>query len=573
MVTSASTNGSLKTIIVTLQPSTSPVNGTASTSSSIDQTSSTSGSTTAIAIGASVAVVVLLLAVGLYAFMRRRNRQRRATIEDIKMTSLHFSKQQQEYHGNNGMTISAGMNVPKPALRFDGPFNAETISKPVAAFNQQQQAQEHQNQLQSLPEKPNPLFGSIPHSNQLEIVGSSTAFREQNQHQYQQPAWQTQRAQNLEPIFKSRDEFSEQPVQSPQRSKATYDPSQIGQATSQGAIILPSFDEISSWDRDRVANLLDSMELSSRVVSTLHARNVTGYELLVMTEDRLLEFGIHQAIAREIILSVVARLRQGSSASVGVGLGGGGSGSGANNNLPEAIMTDCDKLQQFNSPTGCCSSEKIRCSPSGRIQELHLEGAGLKGDIGSFISTVASFSELTFLDIRSNTELLGSIQEDLGKLTGLIELYIGGSGDWPNKVDIHGGIPQGIGNLVKLKKLWLRGTNVDGSIPIGISNLANLEELRLDRNSLSGSVPETFGSRFQRVVNLDISLNALSGLVPVALAEMTSVQTMWLGWNKFEGVIPSQLAKLQNIQRLWLNDNQLVGTVPQEFNGSPMTFL
>ncbi|KAJ3108065.1 hypothetical protein HDU97_002300 [Phlyctochytrium planicorne] len=85
-------------------------------------------------------------------------------------------------------------------------------------------------------------------------------------------------------------------------------------------------------------------------------------------------------------------------------------------------MTDCDKLQQFNPPTGCCSSEKIRCSPSGRIQELHLEKAGLKGDFGSFISTLVSFSELKVLDIRSNTELIGSMPDDLTKLTGLTEL-------------------------------------------------------------------------------------------------------------------------------------------------------
>ncbi|KAJ3108063.1 hypothetical protein HDU97_002298 [Phlyctochytrium planicorne] len=320
MVTSASTDIAPKTIVVTLQPSASPVTATMPTASVADvPPAPSSGSTVTMAAIAGSVVVVVLLAAGLFAFMWRRNRQKKATIEDVKMSNLPSSYQVQPYYGNHGT-----------ASTFSESYKSDTLSKPVTAFNQPP-AQEHQNQFQSPPEKSNPLFGFIPESNQPQAMTSSTPFQEQHQQQQRQ-AWPAQSSQEVMPIFKSRDEYTQQPVPSPARSKATYDPSQIGQATSQGEIILPTFDEVSRWDRDRVANLLESMELSSRVVSTLHDRNVTGYELLVMTEDRLLEFGIHQAIAREIILSVVARLRQGSSASVGIGVGGSGSGP---NNLPE----------------------------------------------------------------------------------------------------------------------------------------------------------------------------------------------------------------------------------------------
>ena len=80
------------------------------------------------------------------------------------------------------------------------------------------------------------------------------------------------------------------------------------------------------------------------------------------------------------------------------------------------------------------------------------------------------------------TELRGTIPPEVGDLTGLKSIWLGGS-------QLTGPIPSELGDLVFLETLRLSGNRLTGSIPVELGNLENLQELYLHSNNLTGCIP------------------------------------------------------------------------------------
>ncbi|KAJ3100555.1 hypothetical protein HDU97_002136 [Phlyctochytrium planicorne] len=110
---------------------------------------------------------------------------------------------------------------------------------------------------------------------------------------------------------------------SPPPSKSSYNPNSQYLPTPSSHRHTASIEEASTWSPSQVAQWLESVDVSPRLAVILKENGVTGYHLLVMTEERLLEMGIELPLSRRMIMEAVEMLR----------VGNGGSGSGARDDV------------------------------------------------------------------------------------------------------------------------------------------------------------------------------------------------------------------------------------------------
>ncbi|KAF6165780.1 hypothetical protein GIB67_012677 [Kingdonia uniflora] len=91
--------------------------------------------------------------------------------------------------------------------------------------------------------------------------------------------------------------------------------------------------------------------------------------------------------------------------------------------------------------------------------------------------------------------LSGSLSQNIGNLTALTSLWLGGN-------QLSGSIPD-MSQLKELTSLHLENNQLDGSIPQSLGKLEKLRELFLQKNNLSGRIPETLKNK--RGLNLLVS--------------------------------------------------------------------
>ena len=94
-------------------------------------------------------------------------------------------------------------------------------------------------------------------------------------------------------------------------------------------------------------------------------------------------------------------------------------------------------------------------------------------------------------------------------------------------------------------------------------------------NALSGVIPDSMfvdeasgRCRLPRLNTLSLGRNWLHGEIPVALCKCTSIRSLSLQLNSLTGAIPEAMnSKLCNLIYLNLSDNALSGVLPDEFGG------
>ena len=115
----------------------------------------------------------------------------------------------------------------------------------------------------------------------------------------------------------------------------------------------------------------------------------------------------------------------------------------------------------------------------------------------------------------------------------------------------------------RVVQLSLIQNELSGKIPAALVDLTHLQKLFLMQNTLSGTIPVELGNMTSLLV-LALDENELSGKIPVELGNMTSLQQLSLSQNTLSGKIPVELGKLANLQILYLWTNELSGTIPVE---------
>lgn len=115
---------------------------------------------------------------------------------------------------------------------------------------------------------------------------------------------------------------------------------------------------------------------------------------------------------------------------------------------------------------------------------------------------------------------------------------------------------------------------LSGPLPVAIGNLTELQSLSLRFNSLTGQVPSDF-TKLTNLRNLYLQGNRFSGPIPEFLFSLQNLIRLNLAKNNFSGPIPSTVNNLTRLGTLFLEENHLTGTIPdltlpslQQFNVS-----
>ncbi|GJN27594.1 hypothetical protein PR202_gb15628 [Eleusine coracana subsp. coracana] len=172
-----------------------------------------------------------------------------------------------------------------------------------------------------------------------------------------------------------------------------------------------------------------------------------------------------------------------------------------------------------------------------------------------FMDSLTNCSNIKFIGLAGN-KLRGVLPDSIANLSTTMESL----SLWNNTVS--GKIPQGIGNLVNLRRIWMGTNNLSGTIPDSLGNLRMLSVLYLYDNKLSGQIPPAMGNL--TVLN-DLSLfdNMLTGPIPSSLGNC-SLAALDLHHNRLTGPIPKELVLVSTLTQADFHDNMLSGLLPSE---------
>ncbi|MEQ8473539.1 MAG: FG-GAP-like repeat-containing protein [Marinoscillum sp.] len=207
-------------------------------------------------------------------------------------------------------------------------------------------------------------------------------------------------------------------------------------------------------------------------------------------------------------------------------------------------------------------------SSSTGLRAIYLWNNMISGSISDFFV----FDSLQYLDVYGNN--FEGTFDGIGNLTILETIYAGEN-------QISGFIPEEISNCTLIRDFILHDNLLEG-VPTSLFELPNITYLNLDRNQIVGfpatagtsslqsllmqgnqleTIPAEIGG-FPGLLQLDLSLNNISGDLPTELGQNTSLQYLLLYRNSFTGNIPTEWGSLSELRVIDLSDNQLSGDVP-----------
>lgn len=153
----------------------------------------------------------------------------------------------------------------------------------------------------------------------------------------------------------------------------------------------------------------------------------------------------------------------------------------------------------------------------------------------------------------------------------LVALYdsTGGDSVWIDNSNWLSGPVQGwFGVTVsadRVTELDLSSNNLTGPLPDATGDLTQLTRLDLFDNNLSGPLPASVGN-LSALSTLIASGNGLSGPLPDTLGALAGLQILVLNNNAFSGPIPPALGSLSNLFFLDLSFNPISGEIPVELS-------
>ena len=142
-----------------------------------------------------------------------------------------------------------------------------------------------------------------------------------------------------------------------------------------------------------------------------------------------------------------------------------------------------------------------------------------------------------------------------------------GGASWTNRRNWKTSAPLGEWHGVttdtdgRVTGLDLDGNGLTGIVPPALGDLTSLRTLNLGGNALTGPIPRELGS-LRNLEGLSLGGNDLTGPVPAGLGDLTRLRWLDLGSNALTGLIPGKLGSLVNLEGLSLGGNDLTGPVP-----------
>ncbi len=117
----------------------------------------------------------------------------------------------------------------------------------------------------------------------------------------------------------------------------------------------------------------------------------------------------------------------------------------------------------------------------------------------------------------------------------------------------------------RVTQLNLNNNNLVGPIPVELASLTGLVSLWLYDNQLTGTIPTELGS-LTNLASLYLYSNGLTGPIPVEIGSLTGLVDLRLNTNLLASAIPVEIGTLTNLTNLNLGSNQLTGAIPTEIS-------
>lgn len=221
--------------------------------------------------------------------------------------------------------------------------------------------------------------------------------------------------------------------------------------------------------------------------------------------------------------------------------------------LPTALV-NCSDLRVLNVTWNNITGVLPDLSKLQKLEILDVSDNYLTGD---FPTWVGSLTRLSKLGLNDNNFEEGGIPENIGNLTNLRWLNLGG-------IRLTGEIPKSVFDLKDLETLDLSSNKISGDFPVEITKLRNLLKIELFGNRLTGVIPKEF-AELNLLQEFDVSMNQMHGELPTEIGNMKNLTVFQCSTNHFSGELPLGFGDMQRLKGFSIYRNNFTGKFPEYF--------
>ncbi|XP_039056779.1 systemin receptor SR160-like [Hibiscus syriacus] len=192
------------------------------------------------------------------------------------------------------------------------------------------------------------------------------------------------------------------------------------------------------------------------------------------------------------------------------------------------------------------------------LKHLALKGNEIAGEID-----VSNCRKLKILDVSWNNFSMGNPSLEAAQLwnsliSPAIILYLADN-KFQGQVPLY--LTEACSTLVELV---LSSNNLSGMLPTGFASCSSLKSFDVSTNNFTGRLPIEIFQNMNSLKKLGLAFNYFSGPLPESLSSLFNLEALDLSSNRFSGSIPISLCEnpTNRLQVLYLHNNILIGSIP-----------
>jgi len=234
-----------------------------------------------------------------------------------------------------------------------------------------------------------------------------------------------------------------------------------------------------------------------------------------------------------------------------------------NNSLKGSFPKGLPALTHLISMNSLISIESSILAQSKNLQVIRAGQNLLAGSLEDFVG----LQDLEVIDFRGSWEgLVASIPEGFGQLKKLKEIDF-------SECLLRGDLPESIGELPLLEEFYLSSAELSGSIPKGFLDHPKLRVLDLTKNYMRGELPMSGKGPYpMTVLRLGYNhFNAAPGALEALFASRPKMSEINMANNPLGQPLPDNLDVMPRLEKLIMYGARLFGKIPAIHNLEKLT--